>query len=153
MDIGDIIKKLRKEKGITQKKLAEMTGLAEITIRQYEAKKFVPKQQQLDKICVALDVDPNSMIFANSMSFEKYIAGNEAEKWDSETLDCFASWLVANDIFFERIKNATGNGYIFHFDNQAYFLSLNQKQDLSGSSIILVKELIKLISKNVTPKI
>lgn len=150
MDIGDIIKKLRKEKGITQKKLAEMTGLAEITIRQYEAKKFVPKQAQLQKLCDAFEVDINSMMFANSIDFSKAVAENEMENWDNETLDGFASWLVANDIFFERTKDDTHNGYTFHFDNKAYFLSLKQKQNLSESSISLVKELIKLISQKDT---
>lgn len=147
MDIGDIIKKLRKEKGLTQKKLAELTGIAEITIRQYEAKKYVPKTQQLKKLCKALDVDPDSMLFANSIDFSKAIAEDEMEKWNNETLDFFASWLVANDIFFERIKNNLQNGYIFHFENKSYFLTLKQKQQLSNFSIELVKTLIRSLSE------
>lgn len=143
MDIGDIIRKLRKEKGLTQKKLAELTGIAEITIRQYEAKKYIPKTQQLQKLCKALEVNPDSMLFANSIDFSKAMAQNEMENWNNETLDFFASWLVANGIFFERIKNDHKNGYIFHFDNQSYFLTLKQKQQLSNSSMELVKTLIK----------
>lgn len=146
MDIGDIIKKLRKEKGLTQKKLAELTGLAEITIRQYEAKKYIPKTQQLEKICQALDVNPNSMIFANSIDFSKAVTESEMDNWNNETLDNFASWLVANNIFFQRVKNDTQNGYRFHFDNQSYFLTLEQKQKLSSSSLDLVKTLIKLMA-------
>lgn len=147
MDIGDIIKKLRKEKGLTQKQLAEMTGLAEITIRQYEAKKYIPKHAQLKKLCAALNVDINSMIFANSINFSKTLTEDEMDNWNNETLDGFASWLVANNIFFERKHTEIQNGYMFHFDNQEYFLTLKQKQQLSSSSIDLVKTLIKLISK------
>lgn len=58
MTIGQNIKVIRKEKGITQKKLSELTGLAEITIRQYEADKFTPKIQQVEKIASALNVKP-----------------------------------------------------------------------------------------------
>lgn len=58
MTVGKNIKVIRKEKGITQKKLSELTGLAEITIRQYEADKFTPKIQQVEKIASALNVTP-----------------------------------------------------------------------------------------------
>lgn len=146
MDIGDIIKKLRKENGITQKQLAQMTGLAEITIRQYEAKKYVPKQAQLQKLCDALGVDINSLIFANSIDFRKAVAETEMDNCNNETLDYFASWLVANNIFFERELNTNDEGYSFHFDNKKYFLNTKQKQALSSSSIELVKTLIKLLS-------
>ena len=56
MTIGKTIRQTRKEKGITQKKLAELTGLAETTIRQYEADKYQPKIQQVEKIAAALGV-------------------------------------------------------------------------------------------------
>lgn len=58
MTTGKTIRKLRKEKGITQKKLSELTGIAEITIRQYEADKYSPKLQQAEKIATALEVTP-----------------------------------------------------------------------------------------------
>lgn len=60
--VGHNIKVIRKEKGITQKKLSELTGLAEITIRQYEADKFTPKIQQVEKIASALNVTPFDII-------------------------------------------------------------------------------------------
>lgn len=56
ISIGDKIKRIRTEKGITQKKLAEMAGIATITIQQYEANKYKPKLEQLKKIATALDV-------------------------------------------------------------------------------------------------
>ena len=55
MTVGQKIKMLRKEKGITQKELAEITRIAEITIRQYEAGKYIPKTKNLTKIAHALD--------------------------------------------------------------------------------------------------
>lgn len=56
MTIGKTIRSIRKEKGITQKKLAELSGMAEITIRQYEADKYKPKIEQVEKLANALGV-------------------------------------------------------------------------------------------------
>lgn len=56
MNVGENIKKSRKKKGLTQKKLAELTGIAEITIRQYESGKYEPKRENLRKISEALDL-------------------------------------------------------------------------------------------------
>lgn len=56
MAIGERIRQIRKEKGITQKRLAELTGIAEITIRQYEAGKYKPKSITIHKIAKALGV-------------------------------------------------------------------------------------------------
>lgn len=41
---------------VTQKELAQKTGLAEITIRNYEAGKYKPKIEQLQKIAEVLGV-------------------------------------------------------------------------------------------------
>ena len=57
MNIGEKIKTIRKSKGITQKKLSEETGIAEITIRQYEAGKYIPKIDKIELISKALEVD------------------------------------------------------------------------------------------------
>lgn len=54
MSIAENIKYLRKQKGMTQKKLAEESGLAVITIQQYEAGKYEPKKDSLDKLKTAL---------------------------------------------------------------------------------------------------
>ena len=56
MTIGKKIKELRKQKKLTQKRLSKLTGIAEITIRQYEADKYNPKMENLQKIANALSV-------------------------------------------------------------------------------------------------
>lgn len=55
MSIADNIKLLRKQKNITQKQLSEKSGLAVITIQQYEAGKFNPKPDAVMKLCVGLN--------------------------------------------------------------------------------------------------
>ena len=56
MEIGDKIRKYRKQQGLTQKKLAELSGLNEVTIRSYEANKYKPKLNNLRKIAKVLGV-------------------------------------------------------------------------------------------------
>ncbi|NBI72164.1 XRE family transcriptional regulator [Clostridiaceae bacterium] len=54
MTIGDKIKTFRKQQKITQKRLSDLTGIHEITIRQYEANKYTPGIENLIKIAVIL---------------------------------------------------------------------------------------------------
>lgn len=54
--VGKNIRRFRKEAGLTQKQLAEKTGIAEITIRQYESGKYKPKIDKLIKIADALNI-------------------------------------------------------------------------------------------------
>ena len=56
MKIGDRIKKLRKEHGMTQGELAAAAGLATITIGQYELGKRTPNAQSLKKIASVFNI-------------------------------------------------------------------------------------------------
>ena len=58
MTIGTKIRILRQERNMTQNELAEAIGLAGITIQQYEADKYKPKIQQIEKLAAALNVSP-----------------------------------------------------------------------------------------------
>lgn len=61
MSVAERIKTIRKEKGLTQKQLAELTGLLEPTIRKYESGKVQPKSENLNKIASALCVHPSQI--------------------------------------------------------------------------------------------
>lgn len=56
MSIGDNIRKLRLERGLTQKQLADSCGVADATIRAYELGKANPTTKTTAKIAKALDV-------------------------------------------------------------------------------------------------
>ena len=62
MDIGLRIKNARKNAGLTQKSLAEKSGLAEITIRQYETNKREPRNEQIRKIAHALGLTEEELL-------------------------------------------------------------------------------------------
>ena len=57
MDLGDKIKAARTKKGITQKKLAEKTGLTERTIQRIENHEVEPSVYSLNKISEILSFD------------------------------------------------------------------------------------------------
>lgn len=56
MNKGENIKKFRKERGLTQKKLGELCNIAESTIRRYEIGDLNPKLETIMKIAEALEV-------------------------------------------------------------------------------------------------
>lgn len=78
MAIGEQIKKLRKQQHMTQKQLAEKAGIAEITIRQYEAEKYNPKINALNKLCIALDCKITDLIDEESKKYYRMF-DNEKE--------------------------------------------------------------------------
>ena len=67
MTIGEKIKAIRKQKGMTQAQLAESCGFATVTIRQYESGKREPRYSQVEKIASALDVTATSL-YPNELS-------------------------------------------------------------------------------------
>lgn len=57
MTVGENIKRIRKEKGLTQKQLGKLCQMNEVQIRQYELGKANPKIETVDKIASALGVN------------------------------------------------------------------------------------------------
>lgn len=57
MTVGERIKKIRQEKGLTQKELGKKCGLADSAIRRYELGGANPKIETIERIANALDVD------------------------------------------------------------------------------------------------
>lgn len=62
MSIGENIRYLRKKSGFTQKELAHAVGVNEVTIRSYEAGKYMPKTDVLYKLCGALECNINEIL-------------------------------------------------------------------------------------------
>lgn len=62
MSVGEKIKTIRKEKGLTQAQLAALVGVAQITIRQYENGARKPSISQLQNIAEKLGVSISSFM-------------------------------------------------------------------------------------------
>lgn len=76
MPISENLKRLRKERRLTQKKLGELCGLAEITIRQYEGGKYQPKIETLEKMARVLGVPIQEI--KEDISWDEY---QDTEVW------------------------------------------------------------------------
>lgn len=69
----DNIKRIRKEKGITQEQLAEACNTATSYIGLMEIYKNIPKLSTIEKIAVALDVEPQVLFQKNELDTDKEI--------------------------------------------------------------------------------
>lgn len=74
MTIGEKIKYMRKQKGVTQTELAQLTGIHQVSIAKYEKDKMIPQPEQLEKITEALNISP--MIFFDDSSFKLETRGD-----------------------------------------------------------------------------
>ena len=71
MTIGEKIKYFRKRIGITQAKLAELSGIQPVSIRKYEINKMVPQAAQIDRLAEALGVSSFALAgFENNIRLE-----------------------------------------------------------------------------------
>lgn len=124
ISLGENIKKLRKNKGLSQKQLAEILNLSEITIRRYEKCSNIPTIETLDKIAIALDVPLNELLGTNATTndIEKKIGTslNEGDKKKVvnnftevvEILDWNDFKNMSEDDIFEVIKSKEFYNYL-----------------------------------------
>lgn len=68
MNIGERIKEIRLKNGITQKELAKRLGIATNSLSRYEIGERIPSLEMVDKIAVALGVEP--WVFVNYSATE-----------------------------------------------------------------------------------
>lgn len=93
MDLGNRIKQYRITRNLTQKQLGELSGVAEITIRQYETGKREPKIEQLRKIATALNV-PLTALLDDETAFKFFGSISVPE---SAHLSAVKDWIEDND--------------------------------------------------------
>ena len=75
MTIGERIKETRLKKGITQKELAETLGIATNSLSRYEIGERRPNLEMIDKIAVALGVEPLELLYGSKNNpFANFIA-------------------------------------------------------------------------------
>lgn len=86
---GEEIKKQRKKQGLTQKDLAKKAGIAEITLRKYEAESIPLKADTLSKIAAALNLN-EYYFYGFSTKFEAELF-QALESRDIKKLESLAS--------------------------------------------------------------
>ena len=76
MTLGERIRFCRKNSGLTQEQLAEITGIHSVSINKYEKDKMVPKPDQLSKIALALNVSTMALNGSEDPSFRVETIGD-----------------------------------------------------------------------------
>lgn len=71
--IGKRLAGIRKQKKLTQEKLAEKTGLANNYISNIENNRSIPSIETLVKLCDALDITPNEVLLGTATTSSLYM--------------------------------------------------------------------------------
>lgn len=113
MNIGERIKSLRKEKGLTQKELARLSSISEISIRKYENGDRQPKQKAIFHLAKALGVSEGWL-----MGYDVPMEREEENTFlaeQSEELSCFVKYLesIKYLVRFEKTLNAEDGSETF----------------------------------------
>ena len=64
--VGDRIRYFRKDRKMTQDKMAELTGIHPVSIRKYETNKMQPQIEQIERIASVLDVNVSAIVGYNT---------------------------------------------------------------------------------------
>jgi len=112
MAIADNIKRIRKEKGITQKKLGELTNIAEPNIRKYENGKQNPKMETLIKIAKALGVHLKDLV--DNSVWQEFDNSIDVEALAKEVK------VIENNPFIMFLKSL---GYAVSFEKDEFYLT------------------------------
>lgn len=81
MKLGNHLKNLRKKRGLTQKQLADLSNVSIVNIGKYERGESIPRIENLNKIALALEVEPNELLESHG----KYIKLKELSRKDHLT--------------------------------------------------------------------
>lgn len=137
MTIGECIRDARKAAGLTQNELADKSGVAAISIHQYEKGKRQPRLEQLLAIARALDIDLDSLIPAEDDTPGR---SKEDPASDLAVLD----YIMAK--FGYRLLRKAGEYYL-QSQNHTYHLQEDELRDLYYDAFLHVEQLCKELEK------
>jgi len=117
MSLGEKIKKLRNEFGLSQEKLGKKTGIHSTHIGKYEANKTIPSADKLKKIAEVLKVSADYLLFDNAPKtgkidindpelLEKFRLIDKLKKENKDALKCIIDAMILKG----QIEGLTGQG-------------------------------------------
>lgn len=125
MTVGENIKRIRKQKGLTQKKLGELCDpkINEVQIRQYELGKANPKIETVDRIASALGVRVIDLM--EGYAFTEYKNTSEYQQLEKEVNAEKGIISILTDIY-GKVEDKTVSGD--YFDSNYYLVGEGEKQ-------------------------
>lgn len=83
MTLGEKIRSARKDKGITQKQLADLINVKHNSISDWESDKHKPDVDSLEKICDILDLNPSDLLGQKNVIDNGTIVGKIMDDQDA----------------------------------------------------------------------
>ncbi|MBQ9103994.1 MAG: helix-turn-helix transcriptional regulator [Clostridia bacterium] len=83
---GAFIAELRKEKGLTQKEVAEKLGVADKTVSKWETGRGLPEVSLMMPLCEVLGITVNELLSGEKISADKYVDKAEEHLYELQTL-------------------------------------------------------------------
>lgn len=129
MTVGEKIKMVRNEKGLSQQKLADLTGLARITIAQYETNKYQPSTANLKKIANILSV-PEVCLSKDCYDSSDLQKLNSSKLSIGERIRVLRIWNgMTKEIFAEKFSSA------YRFEKSTHFYALMESLEKPNVNI------------------
>ena len=126
MNFSERLKKLRESKGLSQKELAERSGLSTRMVQKYEGGESRPRYEAAEKVALALEI-PISQLLGEDNVFvaqaaERYGSrgAKQAEKLMSEVTGLFAGGEMAEEDMDTMMKAISDAYWIAKEKNRKY---------------------------------
>lgn len=97
MKFSETLRKIRLERGLSQKRLAEMAGLSQAAIYQWEKGTREPKLQQLEKLASALNIPIDEFLGLSDDLFINHIESFITALYKNPSAD-----LLNDDMFYDQ---------------------------------------------------
>ncbi|WP_051910429.1 helix-turn-helix domain-containing protein [Carnobacterium pleistocenium] len=127
------LKRIRKEKKINQRELAELTGLSFSMISKLESgEQSNPTLETINKIADGLKVDPGELVYKLAIEVKKY---EQFDHYFNSDVGLLMKFIVS------QLKS---DNHTLLFDGEALD---DEKKELLRSSLNVTYEMVKLINK------
>ncbi len=146
MNIGENLKKIRKDKGITQEKLSSLTKISITSIQRYELGKRQPTVEIINKIADALEISVYDLIGKQSKNIEEDSSGNNSSDETDKINEVVQFMLLSDKIVNSKILNNEDSKAFVKLCNK---ISESWISNLSSNSMEKVSKIYNLYS-NIT---
>lgn len=123
--IGENIRKIRREKGLTQKQLGELCGINESNIGKYERGKQDPKTETLNKIAKALSVDVTEFYTGGKvLDATKNMVSFDSRKISDAIIQALYS--SVDDVYLENLLT-----YFLKLNTEGKSIAVNRVEEMT----------------------
>ena len=128
MTFGERVKKIRLEKGWTQKQLAEKCDMHDSALRRIENGKKTPKVITVEKLSKALEVDPAELMFGDDVYIKTAEKFMEAEQFTIKEIGIRQDTISKYDSL-NALGQKKANEYITDLSEQEKYTTPDEEEN------------------------